>query len=235
MVKWFCWIFKWFLGWKTSRNIWMSANRNAVLFEISLVKNLMTLQLATDVRKIKRIFRKKIIGYCFYVLNALFWNISDAPRTTNLTSTVNPVMEGSPTVLTCDTDARPLPVYYQLYREGVLVHNSTNGTYLLDAAMHYHAGSYECVPFNLAGYGDNATHVLTINGMWVSNTVLSREFLTGRCGFAVAFNIRGLIFENGEPEQNPQGVPYKMGFLRKHCLQRTSNSLVRESPKYIPK
>ena len=89
----------------------------------------------------------------------------DSPRNTNLTATVNPVILTNSTTLECETDASPIPLYFLIYKNDVLVKNTTNGSYVISSTVYTDSGCYSCHPVNDVGYGDNATLVLNITGI----------------------------------------------------------------------
>ena len=70
--------------------------------------------------------------------------------------------------LQCDAVAVPTPVYYEIFYDNELVHNSTTGTFTIAPAMHYHEGIYVCSPFNAIGRGVNASTFLDVKGTCIS-------------------------------------------------------------------
>eukprot|EP00794_Sanderia_malayensis_P010648 gene10648-11776_t len=51
------------------------------------------------------------------------------------------------------TEARPVIVYYQIFRDGTLVSNSTSGIFILDPVSLSQEGVYTCIPKNIIGNG----------------------------------------------------------------------------------
>ena len=60
-------------------------------------------------------------------------------------------------VITCSALARPAVSEYRIYHAGVLVSNSTSGTYNISRVTPEHNGTYTCVPRNSLGEGTSAS------------------------------------------------------------------------------
>lgn len=67
--------------------------------------------------------------------------------------------------LTCTAVAKPTTINYQIYLNDAVVHNSTNGTMVINPVMNYHEGNYICVPINTVGADGNASLLLNVSGM----------------------------------------------------------------------
>lgn len=86
-----------------------------------------------------------------------------APKNTTLVASSNPVIEGQSVYLTCTAVAKPTTINYQIYLNDAVVHNSTNGTMVINPVMNYHEGNYICVPINTVGADGNASLLLNVS------------------------------------------------------------------------
>ena len=91
-----------------------------------------------------------------------------SPKDTTFNVSANPVLQGDSVVFTCSSLAVPSAVYYQIFLDGNLIQNNTNGTYVLNSAYNYDEGLYECRPINLVGVDSIASKILNVSGKFLT-------------------------------------------------------------------
>eukprot|EP00795_Rhopilema_esculentum_P016841 gene16841-8312_t len=69
---------------------------------------------------------------------------------------------GAITVFTCNADGNPT-VFYQMYKDGSLLANTTLGVYTINATSFNDQGTYSCVPVNYRGEGQSVALNFTVN------------------------------------------------------------------------
>ena len=84
---------------------------------------------------------------------------SDKPYDTKLEASVpdNIGVINSSIGLTCTAHANPPVTAYNIYHSGILVSNSSSGTYNVTRALVEHSGFYMCIPYNDLGRGEKAS------------------------------------------------------------------------------
>lgn len=90
-------------------------------------------------------------------------NVQYKPTETQLSSSVEPVQEGKPLVITCTARANP-SAEYKFYRDSKLISSSSTGVFTLVSVKKDDQGTYRCVPFNKLGVGPEATLTVTVEG-----------------------------------------------------------------------
>lgn len=88
-------------------------------------------------------------------------NVQYKPTETQLSSSVEPVLEGTPLLITCTARANP-SAEYKFYRDGQLVSSSSTGVLTFVSLKNEDQGTYRCVPYNQLGEGPGASLTVTI-------------------------------------------------------------------------
>ena len=98
------------------------------------------------------------------LFHIIYFNSVDKPTETQLSSSVEPVQEGKPLVITCTARANP-SAEYKFYRDNKLISSSSTGVFTFVSVKKDDQGTYRCVPFNKLGVGPEATLTVTVEGM----------------------------------------------------------------------
>ena len=77
--------------------------------------------------------------------------------------------------MNCSSRANPSP-YYQLYRNGNLFQNSSNGLFQVKEMDRSHGGDYKCVPVNMFGEGPVKTLTITVEGLYSTPILVYSDF-----------------------------------------------------------
>lgn len=88
-------------------------------------------------------------------------NVQYRPTETQLSSSVEPVEEGKPLLITCTARANP-SAEYKFYHEGKLISSSSTGVLTFVSVKNEDQGTYRCVPYNQLGEGPEASVTVTI-------------------------------------------------------------------------
>ena len=96
----------------------------------------------------------------------IYYHFVDKPTETQLSSSVEPVEEGKPLLITCTARANP-SAEYKFYRDGKLVSSSSTGVLTFVSVKKEDQGTYRCVPYNQLGEGPEASITVTIEGKQV--------------------------------------------------------------------
>eukprot|EP00794_Sanderia_malayensis_P010647 gene10647-11775_t len=86
------------------------------------------------------------------------------PRNTSLGSNTqkNTGQLGGNVTLSCHTSALPVP-FYQIYKNGMLLSNTTSASVTLADLLIHNEGNYTCIPRNLLGNGETDSLFLTVH------------------------------------------------------------------------
>ncbi len=124
------------------------------LFALYFVVCLLACKLASLIDRLLGFFAHTISKKCFF--------FQDKPRETKFTSDkVNAVgNSGESATLNCTAEGTQL-IFYQLYKDGVMLRNSTSGVYILNSVSVSDDGVYTCSPLNFLG--DGPTRQLSFN------------------------------------------------------------------------
>ena len=92
---------------------------------------------------------------------------ADKPYDTKLEASLpdSVAIINSSVILTCSANANPPVTSYNIYRNGILVSNSSTGIYNITRALAEHNGSYVCIPYNEFGAGERAVLNVSFVGM----------------------------------------------------------------------
>lgn len=108
-----------------------------------------------------------MIGYRIKFL-IICYHFVDRPTETLLSSSVEPVEEGKPLLITCTARANP-SAEYKFYHEGKLISSSSTGVLTFASVKNEDQGTYRCVPYNQLGEGPEASVTVTIEGKQIYN------------------------------------------------------------------
>lgn len=92
-----------------------------------------------------------------------FSNIADEPMETRLKAKETNIKFGQSLYVNCSSRANPSP-YYQIYKNGNLVQNTSKGEFYVQKVDSSHEGEYKCVPVNHLGKGSAKTLKITVEG-----------------------------------------------------------------------